>query len=91
MSDKDLVWRDYRIRWPFKDVVYYSSEDNINNLKELTAILHADYINLVIVDEQFPVKIWYNRSIKKLVIENCTVKLTYNDTETVRVKVKNNG
>ena len=36
MEDKDLIWRDYKIKWPKHNYIYYDSEKNINNLIELS-------------------------------------------------------
>ena len=86
MENKDLVWRDYKIKWPLCSKIYYDSLTHTDDLKLLKEILHADDIELKVIDNSLPYKIIYDNLRKKLLISNCSVDITYKNIDKLKVK-----
>lgn len=86
MEDKDLIWRDYKIEWPKHNYIYYDSEKNINNLIELSKILHTNDLKLNIIDENQSVSVTYERLTRRLIVKNCSIDLIYTNIDKLKIK-----
>lgn len=86
MEDKDLIWRDYKIKWPKHNYIYYDSEKNINNLIELSKILHTNDLKLNIIDENQSVSVTYERLTRRLIVKNCSIDLIYTNIDKLKIK-----